>query len=136
MRFSVSDIAFATLHGAGTAEEATVDVACGGVARHDALGGAFTSQHARFTVRRTVPLVATEEDTRSLLCTPVPPPGHPGRGFWSSPDGPGFPARVPARAPPGLRLVQGEERHSPRAQRAARTDIRAVTCAPHVRGSQ
>ena len=65
----------------------------------------------------------------------VPPPGHPGSGFWSSPDGPGFPVRVLARAPPGLRLVQGEERHSPRAQRAARTDIRAVTCAPHVRGS-
>ena len=65
----------------------------------------------------------------------VPPPGHPGPGFWSSPDGPEFPVWVPVRAPPGLRLVQGEERHSPRAQRAARTDIRAVTCAPHVRGS-
>ena len=74
MRFSVSDIAFATLRDAGGAEEAAVDVTCDGVAQVDTLG--LTVHRPRFTVRRTVPLIAaaraSEEDTRPLLCIQEP----------------------------------------------------------------
>ena len=75
LRVSVSDIAFATLRGAGGDEEAAVDVTCDGVARLDALG-ALTVHHPRFTMHRMVPLVAaaraSEEDTRPLLCIQEP----------------------------------------------------------------